>query len=357
MGICASDISQTEANENKANWDKSRQVDHDLAEANMQDSQIIKLLLLGAGESGKSTLFKALISIYGGGFSEEKCQGFTSVVRTNTTIAMRCLIEQAAKYGPLQTEEAKAAEKFLSEQRFDDQISKVASEHIKKLWADPGIQETFGNRVKFQLLDSAAYFFENIDRIAEPNYIPNQDDILRCRVRTTGIKETDFKIDGTIFKMVDVGGQKNERKKWIHCFEGVTAVIFVAALSEYDQTLFEDELKNRMEDALELFDEICNSQWFRSTSMLLFLNKRDLFLEKVDNVPLSVCPSFKDYKGKGYEEGCEYIQQEFLALNKNTDKEVYPHITCAIDTDVINRVFDNVKEIIIRESLEDAGLV
>lgn len=54
-----------------------------------------------------------------------------------------------------------------------------------------------------------------------------------------------YEIDGSTFEMYDVGGQRNERKKWIHCFDNVTAVIFVAALSEYDQCLFEDASTNR----------------------------------------------------------------------------------------------------------------
>lgn len=66
------------------------------------------------------------------------------------------------------------------------------------------------------------------------------------RVRTSGIVTERYNIDGTTFEMYDVGGQRNERKKWIHCFEGVTAVIFVAAISEYDQKLFEDASTNRM---------------------------------------------------------------------------------------------------------------
>lgn len=41
--------------------------------------------------------------------------------------------------------------------------------------------------------------------------------------------------------MVDVGGQRSERRKWIHCFENVTSIIFLVALSEYDQILFESE--------------------------------------------------------------------------------------------------------------------
>ena len=42
-------------------------------------------------------------------------------------------------------------------------------------------------------------------------------------------------------RMFDVGGQRSERKKWIHCFEGVTAIVFCVALSAYDLMLAEDE--------------------------------------------------------------------------------------------------------------------
>ena len=45
----------------------------------------------------------------------------------------------------------------------------------------------------------------------------------------------------SIFRLFDVGGQRSERKKWIHCFEDVTAIIFCVAMSEYDQVLHEDE--------------------------------------------------------------------------------------------------------------------
>jgi dihydroxyacetone kinase DhaKLM complex PTS-EIIA-like component DhaM len=62
--------------------------------------------------------------------------------------------------------------------------------------------------------------------------------VLHCRARTTGIVETAFQIKKDQFKLMDVGGQRNERKKWIHCFEGVTAVLFVAAISEYDQVIY-----------------------------------------------------------------------------------------------------------------------
>lgn len=95
--------------------------------------------------------------------------------------------------------------------------------------------------------------------------------------------------------MFDVGGQRSERKKWIHCFENVTTILFLVAISEYDQLLFEDETVNRMQEALTLFDSICNSRWFIKTSIILFLNKIDRFKEKLPASPMK--NYFPDYEG------------------------------------------------------------
>jgi len=96
-------------------------------------------------------------------------------------------------------------------------------------------------------------------------------------------------------RMFDVGGQRSERKKWIHCFEGVTAIIFCVALSGYDLVLAEDEEMNRMIESMKLFDSICNNKWFVETSIILFLNKKDLFEEKIAKSPLTIC--FPEYTG------------------------------------------------------------
>ena len=83
--------------------------------------------------------------------------------------------------------------------------------------------------------------------------------MLLARVRTSGIVTESYEIDNVIFEMYDVGGQRNERKKWIHCFDNVTAVIFVGAISEYNQKLFEDTSTNRMVEALDLYEEVNNN--------------------------------------------------------------------------------------------------
>jgi len=156
-------------------------------------------------------------------------------------------------------------------------------------------------------------------------------------------------------KIVDVGGQRSERKKWIHCFEGVNAVLYVAALSEFDQLLYEDEKTNRMEETLVLWNDIVNSRWFKRTNMILFLNKTDLFKEKIKTV--SIKCAFPDYTGdNSYESTTAYIKKKFESYNRRQRKQIYTHLTCATDSTNVSKVFGDIKDIITRQALSDAGL-
>ncbi|XP_037467327.1 guanine nucleotide-binding protein alpha-1 subunit-like [Triticum dicoccoides] len=82
---------------------------------------------------------------------------------------------------------------------------------------------------------------------------------------------------GEVYRLYDVGGQRNERRKWIHLFEGVDAVIFCAAISEYCQLLFEDETHDRMMETKELFIWVLKQRCLEKTSFMLFLDKFDIF--------------------------------------------------------------------------------
>jgi guanine nucleotide-binding protein subunit alpha len=84
-------------------------------------------------------------------------------------------------------------------------------------------------------------FIEDIDRLWGTDYVPDDQDLLRSRLRTTGITETVFDLGQLTYRMFDVGGQRSERKKWIHCFENVNCLLFLVAISGYDQCLVEDK--------------------------------------------------------------------------------------------------------------------
>jgi guanine nucleotide-binding protein subunit alpha len=84
-------------------------------------------------------------------------------------------------------------------------------------------------------------FINDVDRLWAPDWIPSDQDVLRSRLRTTGITETIFDLGKLTYRMFDVGGQRSERKKWIHCFENVHCLLFLVAISGYDQCLVEDK--------------------------------------------------------------------------------------------------------------------
>jgi len=295
--------------------------------------------------------------LYAKGFTDFERSTFRHVVRRNVVEAMQTLIGGVEKfrYQWQNPQSAKGGDFFmeldpLSADFWVPDIVKWAT----LLWHEPAIQSAFANRSKLQLLDSAQYLLTNLERIGGADYNPTPDDILRARLRTSGIVERMFRMNHVDFKFLDVGGQRNERRKWIHCFEGVTAVIFVAAISEYDQMLYEDEKENRLHEAIRVFDNICNNKYFEETAMILFLNKEDLFREKIKHVHLSIC--FEEYRGENtFEATSAYIKDRFLEVNKG-QKMIFPHFTTATDTRNIQRVFEACKLVILKGNLEKLGL-
>jgi hypothetical protein len=90
--------------------------------------------------------------------------------------------------------------------------------------------------------------------------------------------------------------------------------------------------------------------------MILFLNKRDLFAEKLAHVPLG--EYFPEYKGGAdVQEAQMFMQHLFITKNRTPTKAVYTHVTCATDTNQVSVVFGDVKDIIIRKSISEAGLL
>ncbi|KAK6630588.1 hypothetical protein RUM43_014573 [Polyplax serrata] len=326
--------------------------------------------------------------IHESGFTSEDFKQYRPVVYSNTIQSLVAILRAMPNLGITfgnNERETDAKMVFDVIQRMEDTepFSEELLTAMKRLWSDMGVQECFGRSNEYQLNDSAKYFIildkfvdplgsqsccifqlildslcsflDDLDRLGAKDYQPTEQDILRTRVKTTGIVEVHFSFKNLNFKLFDVGGQRSERKKWIHCFEDVTAIIFCVAMSEYDQVLHEDETTNRMQESLKLFDSICNNKWFTDTSIILFLNKKDLFEEKIKKSPLTIC--FPEYTGaQEYGEAAAYIQAQFEAKNKSTTKEIYCHMTCATDTTNIQFVFDAVTDVIIANNLRGCGL-
>ena len=357
MGLCMS------SPEERAAAKASRNIERMMGEQNRAENEKVKLLLLGAGESGKSTIFKQMRILFGAPLTEEEKSQITPVVYINTITSMKILVKETTNLGYQDDVEEANRQHFKLVANTPDNatIDATVGSAIKALWKDAGIKKTWERRAEYQIVESVKYYFNEIDRIMSDDYVATQQDMLLARVRTSGIVTERYVIDSKSFEMYDVGGQRNERKKWIHCFDDVTAVIFVAALSEYDQVLMEDSSMNRMAEAVDLFEEICNNRYFTNSSMILFLNKKDLFEEKIKTVHIGDQEGFGDFPAKFgqkdyYDAGVEYFLKKFLQVNRNPDRVVYNHVTCATDSKNVKVVFNATKDIIMRKNFEDAGI-
>ncbi|ORY26346.1 G-protein alpha subunit [Naematelia encephala] len=345
------------------NKNRSNAIDRQLEDDSRKFKRECKILLLGSGESGKSTIVKQMKIIHQDGYSKEELLNFRMVVHKNVLDSAQALIMAMRKLGldPDESVNRSYADRIL-EYRMDTDPSAVVSQEIllqiESLWHDPVIPSVMDRSSEFYLMDSATYFFSNIRKIGAPDYVPDEADVLRARTKTTGISETRFNMGQLSIHMFDVGGQRSERKKWIHCdvgFEAVTSIIFCVALSEYDQVLLEENGQNRMQESLVLFESVINSRWFLRTSVILFLNKIDVFKQKLPKVPL--VHYFPEYTGgPDINKAAKYILWRFTQTNR-ARLSVYPHLTQATDTSNIRLVFAAVKETILHNALIESGIL
>ncbi|KAL7664231.1 Guanine nucleotide-binding protein alpha-2 subunit [[Candida] zeylanoides] len=239
----------------------------------------------------------------------------------------------------------------------DETFDPDIAQKIAAIYSTPEVQ----NFIKYQqgnfyLIDSTRYFLGDVARLSQPDFLPSVDDVLHTRKKTSGIFDFKFQMSGGLnIHLYDVGGQRSERKKWIHCFDNVTLIIFCVSLSEYDQVLLEENSQNRLVESLTLFDSVVNSRWFARTSIVLFLNKIDVFAEKLPYSPLE--KHFPDYTGgNNINKAAKYILWRFTQVNRS-GLNIYPHVTQATDTSNIELVLAAVKETILENSLRDSGIL
>jgi len=369
MGACASNMNEEE----RAARDKSKRINQELRKAGKNPS--VKLLLLGTGESGKSTIVKQMKIIHGSGeqtgLTEEDRKAQVVVIRGNVLDSIEVLLDAVKDFGfelgSVAQEAADRVREVLEEagEGRHAVYSEEVANHVETVWTDPAIQQCLHRQTEFTLLDSAPYFLKKAASLAAPDYLPSDEDVLRARSITTGVVTVNFmlKEKGRELKLelVDVGGQRGERRRWIHCFEGVTAVMFIISLSDYNQTLYEDETTNRMQESQKLFGEMLNNVFFRETPFIVFFNKLDMFREKLKVAPLTL--AYKDYTGPQEEEpALAFIRGQFFAQDKSEmektkeSERIYPFYTTATDTDLVKNIFNTVTDIIITINLKNAGL-
>ncbi|PZC84670.1 guanine nucleotide-binding protein subunit alpha homolog [Helicoverpa armigera] len=342
---------------------RSKEIDRILEKEKQTLRRQVKLLLLGAGESGKSTFLKQMRIIHKVKFEPELVREYQHVIYQNIVKGIQVLVDARDKLAipwenPRNLDIGQQALHFNSTSSLDSRLFVHYAPHIHSLWLDRAIKRAYDRRREFQLSDSVSYFFDELERIARPDYVPSHQDILHCRKATKGITECTININNVPFVFVDVGGQRTQRQKWTQCFDSVTSILFLVSSSEFDQVLSEDRKTNRLEEALNIFDTIVNNVNFKGISIILFLNKSDLLARKVASKETDIRWFYPQFAGDPH--NLRDVQMFLLNMFANVRREpkttLYHHFTTAIDTHNIEVVFNSVKDTILNRNLESLML-
>jgi len=264
---------------------RSREIEKEMANDSARERQILKILVLGSNIVSTQMISKQLA--FGllsetdaawtrtyGVYSPQVKEYLLADAKTLVANSHRVGREISEQFWP----EADLVEKA-------DSLTDDVAEAIALLWSSNGeIKRTFESAHSsraFHFREYVPHFFERAREIGKFEYVPSAIDVLRLEMQINNVIEGSFMMDFNECSVISVIGQRNERKKWIHMFEEVTAVLFVASLADYDVFLDEDKDSNAMVNALQMFGQIANSQWFKKTSIMLFLTQKEEFAQKV----------------------------------------------------------------------------
>ncbi|KAL7412629.1 guanine nucleotide binding protein, alpha subunit [Mrakia frigida] len=346
----------------------------------------IKILLLGAGGSGKSTVLKVMRLLHHVPFTESEISDYRALMYRNLIEGLHLLLdlcdELEIELDPSILPIAESLSSIPHTPGYEgNDFSPLFPQEVKgdalAIWSDPGLQEVWKRSREVAVPENLPYLMANIDRFWEPDYVPSESDILHARSKTTGISETAFQVRDHKYLFVDVGGQKSERRKWLHCFDGVDAILFVVNLAGYDEVLEEDRDANQTRDALLLFQSIVSNPLFLSKTFLLFLNKTDLFDQKVASGLSPITPTFSDYPSEDEGDVLKaraFFQRKFLRLAKTRDSGVagppligsrgsnsngmiYSHFSTAVDKSGMRVIMMAVQEVMVRQLIAEMGLL
>lgn len=375
---------------------KSKQIDRELKKSGKLFRETIKLLLLGTGESGKSTVLKQMRIIHTiTRFSLEERQEKIYHIKSNIRDSILSILDAMERLGiNFDSENLNDLRDYVYENihllLVEDKTDAVTSireklwDSIAIMWNDNGFKKCAKLGYKYHLINSYEYFLDRVNIIRCKEYLPSDQDILRCRILTTGILETRFLVNNVKFHVFDVGGQRDQRRKWIECFNEVTAIVYVADLSSFDMTLREDSNVNRLKESLETFRQIWRNRYLRNISVILFLNKYDILVRKIVDENCKIeeyFPSYEYFKTPTHLEAAfcvvdehpsvskakMFILEQFLKITMYSSSKMeesfldskfcIPYFTTAISTENIKKVFKACSHILKKEHLEKCGLI
>jgi len=236
---------------------------------------------------------------------------------------------------------------------------------IMALWHDRTVRGVLKKR-KIRLEEWPGFFLNDLERVTSLKFLPTDDDVLRARLKTVGVSEYRFHMEagsesGTEWRIIDVGGSRSQRQTWMPFFDDVNAIIFLAPISGFDQTLVEDRSVNRLEDSVLLWKEVCSNKLLAEVDLILFLNKCDILKSKLNSgIRLSkYVRSFGD-RPNDVETVEKYFRSKFHAIQREHSpqpRKFYGFCTSVTDSTTTMGILASVRDMVMREHLRASRLL
>ncbi|KAJ7090886.1 guanine nucleotide binding protein, alpha subunit [Mycena belliarum] len=234
---------------------------------------------------------------------------------------------------------------------------------IEALWRHRSVDCMIRLR-KLRLDEAGAFFLDQVQRIAQMDYIPSIEDVLHVRLQTVGVIEHSLEVNTLggkyIWKIYDFGGTRGQRPAWCSFFDDVNALIFIAPISAFDQYLEEDPLTNRIHDSLQLLISICTNKLLKNVQLILLLNKTDILRKKLEaGVQIRQYITSYDNRPNNFSTAAEYFRSHFLAAHRKKDafqRRLYVHFTSMLDIQATQVIITSVGDQIMRKHIARTGL-
>eukprot|EP01083_Nonionella_stella_P110940 325027_1 len=409
MGAKKSSLSQIKHLEDELEFDEK------MKEAQEMDKRTTNIILLGAMDTGKSTILRQMMAVFLG-IDHKDFESLTSSIKNAVISYIKTLCTQSIELHQEQQTQSILSHnqwavtgyirncEFQNELNISDNevviqtciqyfgnnegqtfatqdltnlydyfntltypfhLDLDMAQKIKLLWADPGIKETFRLRYKYHLQENVHYFLDNVVDIAQEEYTPGFDDYMRFALPSTGFTEKVLTsrvgaYGQWCFRIVDVGGGRSERKKYLSSAstaDGFDMMVFVVALNEYNKTCFEDSSSNRLHESLSLFRRLCEDDNWNALRRIIILNKYDLFQETIVDTPITVCfDDFPTNDKSPYDEEhvIAFIQSKFEECSKLEEHFIRAN---ALDAENLEMVFEPIMKGLVHSKLVRDGLL
>ncbi|TBU38838.1 guanine nucleotide binding protein, alpha subunit [Dichomitus squalens] len=240
-------------------------------------------------------------------------------------------------------------------------ILRASAEYISELVGLPDVEVLRANR-RLRIAEWAEYFLPEIERVSQRDYIPSDDDVLHARTQTKGIVEQVFRVSASnvtkYMNVVDIAGVGGMKQVWISRCENTDAVIFVAPIGAFDETLDDDSKTNRLAYSTQLFKQLFSNRLLNMATWVLFMNQVDVLQRKIAaGVRLNTWLEDFGDRPNDLDTAMGYFKDRFHMIKDDIVpwRAHFTHFTSAVDTKSMHPVLQTVPKSILRRHLHECN--